>query len=258
MLGVSDEENLVIELNKKENKNLWNILGFEQSNHFAIHVKEKKTSRFHDQKILPKADVFIAKGNLSNEYLQQKGYLLTERDFKTLSLDAVKYSGISVKKSNSKSYTITKISPTPFKNIFGCYELGCGVSVFVQKESEINLNESILFDGWKTNIDKMINYFKPYVNNVEMIKQDIDISEKKEIYSEIKYESIKIMASLIDSNKQLNDFIFRGIGAFEEPFTAHFFYQNESLSKDCYIPYSITTGSGRNKGTFTVVIKPKH
>jgi hypothetical protein len=258
MLGVSDEENLVIELNKKENHDLWNIFGLDSSSHVAIHVKEKKVSKFHDKKISPKADIFIAKGNVPREYLDENKYLITEKDFEKLNLAVVKYSGISVKKYDSKSYTITKISPTPFKNIFGSYELGCGVSVFVKKESEINLNESILFSGWKTNIDSMINYFRPYVKNIENLKQDIDVSEKKEIYSNIKSEAIAIMTNLIDSNKSLNDFIFKGIGAFDEPFTAHYFYQNNNLSKDCYIPYSITTGSGRNKGIFTVVIKPKH
>lgn len=51
--------------------------------------------------------------------------------------------------------------------------------------------------------------------------------------------------------------MFNGIGNFEEPFTVHYLYENGELKDDCFIPFKPTTGSGRSKGTFTIVIKPK-
>ncbi|WP_180336845.1 hypothetical protein, partial [Clostridioides difficile] len=75
MLGVSDEQNLVIDLNKKENLSLWKTLELDSELHVAIHVNSKKKSNFHDKKILPKADVFVATGNIKQEYLEEKEYL---------------------------------------------------------------------------------------------------------------------------------------------------------------------------------------
>lgn len=256
MLGVSDEQNLVIELNKKENVSLWEILGLDPELHVAIHVNSKKKSNFHDKKILPKADVFIATGDIKQEYLEGKEYLLTEVDFKKLKLNPVHYSGISVKKENSKSYTITKISPIPFNAIFGSYELGCGISVFVDKNSDVELNESKIFKGWNTDIDSMIEFYSEYIPEITELKERIDITKQKIIYKKIKSFAKTVLKHNIDNSTHLQNFVFQGIGAFEEPYTAHYFYQNGVLSRDCYIPYYVDTGSGRHKGDFTVVIKP--
>lgn len=256
MLGVSDEQNLVIELNKKENMSLWEILELNPELHVAIHVNSKKNSNFHNKKILPKADVFIAKGNIKQEYLEEKEYLLTEDDFKKFKLNPVNYSGISVKKKNSKSYTITKISPIPFNTIFGSYELGCGISVFVDKNTDIELNEPKIFKGWNTDIDSMIKFYSKDIPEIIKLKEDIDIKKQKVIYKKIKSVAKDILKNNIDNSTQLQNFVFQGIGAFEEPYTAHYFYQDGVLSRDCYIPYYVDTGSGRHKGDFTVVIKP--
>lgn len=257
MLGISSEKDLVISLNKKENLGLWEILGLSHKNHVAIHVNTKKKSNYHDQKILPKADVFIAYGVVEPDILSAKQYLLTEDDLEALDLHPIDNTGISVKKENSKSYTITKISPEPFKKVFGNFELGCGVSLFVNKEEEIKLNESLILNGWKTNMDEFISFFKDSIPDVCKLKEDISISEKKSIYSKIKKESVNRLETLIENDIKIKEFVFNGIGAFEEPYTARYLYQDGILSDNCYIPYTITTGSGRNKGKFTVVIKPK-
>lgn len=256
MLGISSEEDLVISLNKKENLELWERLGLSHKNHVAIHVITKKESNYHDQKIFPKADVFIAQGVVESDILSLKQYLLTEKDLKELDLQPIDNTGISVKKEKSKSYTITKISPEPFKKVFGNLELGCGISLFVQKEDEIKLNESLI-NGWNTNMDEFISFFKDSIPDVCKLKEDISISEKKSIYSQIKEESVNRLETLIENNIKIKEFVFNGIGAFEEPYTARYLYQDGILSDDCYIPYTITTGSGRKKGIYTVSIKPK-
>ena len=257
MLGKSSEENLVINLNKKENLELWKVLGLNPENHFAVHVTEQKESKYHDKKVFPKADVFISTGIVPQEILSSKKYLITEDDLKILQLKPIPNTGISVKKENSNSYTITKINPEPFKKVFGSFELGCGVSLFVRKEEEIKLYECLVLSGWKINMDKLISFFEQSIPDVVKLKQGISISEKKSIYSKIKTESINRLKSLIENDIKIKEFVFNGIGAFNEPYTARYLYQNGILSNDCYIPYSITTGSGRNKGIFTVVIKPK-
>ena len=70
-----------------------------------------------------------------------------------------------------------------------------------------------------------------------------------------KYSNIKIK-DIIQKNIKISDFVFKGIGNFNEPYTAFWFYENRVLKKAGPIPFIITTGSGRSHGDFTVVVKP--
>lgn len=47
-----------------------------------------------------------------------------------------------------------------------------------------------------------------------------------------------------------------GIGNFEEPYTAPWLIEDDSLKPNYEIPFNVTTGSGRSKGIFTIVLKP--
>jgi hypothetical protein len=58
-------------------------------------------------------------------------------------------------------------------------------------------------------------------------------------------------------SREISDLVFKGIGNFEEPFTAHWIIENDEVKENYYVPFSVTTGSGRSKGIFTVVLKPK-
>jgi hypothetical protein len=50
--------------------------------------------------------------------------------------------------------------------------------------------------------------------------------------------------------------IFNGEGLYKEPYSAYFFMQDYEIKKLGIIPYSITTGSGRSKGKYSLVLKP--
>ena len=75
--------------------------------------------------------------------------------------------------------------------------------------------------------------------------------------SRIKSYSNKEIEKIIIQDKVVSDLIFKGIGNFEEPYTAHWIIENDELKENYYIPFTITTGSGRSKNIFTVVLKPK-
>ncbi len=76
-------------------------------------------------------------------------------------------------------------------------------------------------------------------------------------YKNIKQSAIKLTEHIINTNSDISNFIFKGIGAFDNPYYAVFIYKEENMySNDVPTKYSITTGSGRTKGTYTVVIKP--
>ena len=64
------------------------------------------------------------------------------------------------------------------------------------------------------------------------------------------------ISELIGENEDVSRFVFQGVGNFEEPFTAHFLYEHGELKSSCIIPFKVTTGSGRTRGDFTIVIKP--
>ena len=62
---------------------------------------------------------------------------------------------------------------------------------------------------------------------------------------------------MILDNNLLSDFIFKGIGNFDEPYTATYLYEHGELKENYYIPFKITTGSGRSRGDYTIVLKPE-
>ena len=245
--GNNQEIILTKELNRKEK--YWNELDFDINNTYAIHIIYKKFGIINEKKISSKADIFLANGEVPTEYLAQNDYYLSEDDLIKLDLNPVKNSGISIKLPGSK-YTITKISPSTFEKIFGSNILGAGASIYCEKEKDFNKNKSVL-DGWRVNKFDFMDYFNKELNiSVE------NLIYKKHLVAIKKFSNNKI-ASIINNSKSISDFISMGIGNFEEPYTAKYIIENDRIKKNYYIPYKITTGSGRSKGIFTIVLKPR-
>ena len=245
--GNNQEVIVTKKLNKKNN--YWEELDFNINNTYAIHIIYKKFGRINQKKISSKADVFLASGKVPTDYLTQKDYYLSEDDLIKLNLKPINGSGISIKLPGSR-YTITKISPSTFEKIFGSNILGAGASIYCDKEKDFNKNRRIL-EGWGVSELDFLNYFNKEISlNVENLIT-------KEFLSAIKTFSNNKIALIINNSKSISDFIFMGIGNFEEPFTAKYLIENGKMKKNYYIPYKITTGSGRSKGIFTIVLKPK-
>ena len=248
--GTEEEVNFVKLLNKKEELSFWNTLNLDPKNHYAIHVLHHKFGEINQKRVKPKADVYIASGIVPLDILEEKNYYLTEDDIETLNLIPIDKTGISVKLQTSKKYQITKMGPNTFKEIFGSYELGAGASIYCKKEKDLEKNASVI-EGWNSNMDDFISFFK---------SKNLDISDEIDLESAniIKKYSNAQIEEKINNDKKISDFIFQGIGNFEEPFTVHYLYENGELKDSCFIPFKPTTGSGRSKGTFTIVIKPKN
>ncbi len=235
-------------LNKKEK--FWDILNYNIDDTFAIHIISKKCGSLNEEKVYAKADIFFAKGNVPKDYLIEKDYYLNEIDCEHFNLKPISKSGLSVKLSNSK-YTITKISSNTFFKIFNNNVLAAGSSIYCQKEVEFVKNSDVL-NGWNVNESEFIEYFSDNIKDEKVISL-----HNKKVLEKIKtYSNAKITQLIIESEK-ISDLIFKGIGNFDEPFTANWIIENDTLKPNYYIPFIITTGSGRSKGTYTIVLKPK-
>ncbi|MEE0454440.1 MAG: hypothetical protein UDD86_09140 [Sodaliphilus sp.] len=257
--GIDAEYELVSMLNRtrRDANALWGFLKsnihIHGNNLFAIRVSKKVYSKRLEQKVFAKSDVFLCRANISDELLEEYGYYLDESIIKDnkIKIIPIDNSGISCKIPSSKSFTYAKISPSSFKKIFGGTIYGAGASVFVQPE-EIHLNESVI-SGWDMDVSCFLGHFKDngFISSDDISKVSVDEWQKIKDYStsQIK-EGIRM-------NKNIAMMIFTGFGLFENPYFAPFMFSHgemgvNSIPKD----FSVTTGSGRHKGVFSIVIKP--
>lgn len=249
--GTLEEENFTKLLNRKECLQYWNILGLNPQNHYVVRVIHKQFGKINNEKVLPKADVFIVKGAIPEEFIKSKEYLLTEDDIKNFNVKEVDYTGISIKRPDSKKYQIVKISPSTFKKIFGSNILAAGASIYCSKEEEFIKNKNVL-KGWEVEEKDFIKFFNEKLN----IKSESLLDLTKDNLKKIKKFSNNRIKEIIENTKEIKDILFFGKGNFEEPYTATWLYEEGELKKNFLIPFTVTTGSGRSKGKYTIVLKP--
>ena len=248
--GCDEEIELVQKLNSNKNSALWARINLaENKNYYAVRCTKYQHSSVSNQKVLPKTDIFIIK---SLDLIHLDDYYLDEHmlDTQKIIYTYVLNSGISVKEKKSTSYTYQKMTIETFCKIFGNYELGCAIEYYTSKnDSNKNL---ILETAWhtnKVNIIQVINTLAKEYNYSNDLQLDND--------QNIKRTAIKLTQHIINNNSTISDFIFKGIGAFQNPYYALFIYKGEQMYlNDIPKNYSITSGSGRTNGVYTVVIKP--
>ena len=209
--GTAQEIEFVKLLNKKEDLSYWNTLSLEPSSHYAIRVISKKYGELNDSKVLPKADAFIAYGDIPLDYLESKEYFLDEKDVKKFALTPIAKSGISIKRADSKQYQIIKMSPSTFKKLFGSNILASGASIYCTKEVEFIKNRELL-NGWGVEEHEFLSYFN---SELGLNLLSVTHSSNKKALAAIKKISNAKIAEVINANKQISDFIFFGIGNFE-------------------------------------------
>ncbi|CAA6809131.1 MAG: AciI [uncultured Sulfurovum sp.] len=252
-LGKQQEIDFVKTLNEKENLSYWATLRLNPSNHYAIHVKYQKYGTINQQKVWAKADAFIAKGDIPKNYLKLNHFFLNEDAMKTFNLIPIKHTGISIKQEDSSQYQILKMAPSTFKKLFNSNILGAGASVYYKKKKKLVLNKAIL-RGW--NIDEK-DFFTYYNEKLNLNINSVTDSKCQKCLKQIKRYAKKEIIRIIKKEKSLSDFVFLGIGNFQEPFTAPWLFEEGEFKKNHQIPFTITTGSGRSRGKYSIVVKPK-
>jgi hypothetical protein len=234
-------------LNQKSR--FWANLPYVKIKTFAIHITSKKYGQINQEKIQPKADVYFAEGNVALDFLVKNDYYLNESHVQMFRLTPIKSSGLSIKLPYS-NYTILKISPNTFYKIFKNNILGAGASIYCKYQEELKKNDSVV-RGWLVDLSDFQLFFSQKLNVNRIDLTDIEIMKKIKVYSNNEIEKLIIQDMVI------SDLIFKGIGNFEEPFTANWILENDELKKNYAIPFTVTTGSGRSKNIFTIVLKPK-
>lgn len=256
--GTAEEVYLVKLLNSNKEHPIWTTMGLKEAqNCYAIHVIRHAWSELLGRSIKPKSDVYITSGMVDFDYLLSKGYFLDENDIDILNLQKLDYSGISVKRVDSHSYQILKTSPSTFEDFFESpRELGAGVSIYCKNIAEIYKNEAVL-RGWGVTDSSFIKYFSKHFVDASFMFDDSSPQKQIITANKIKTFSINQLHDIITSNQEISGRVFYGAGLYDEPYVAHWLFEKGEFRKNCEMPFTVTTGSGRSRGDFTVVIKPR-
>ena len=224
----------------------------DRNNLYLVRITTKQYSRLSDQVVMTRADAYCINScdyklseliHRNNGYLDEK--MLTEND---IIFQKIANSGISIKMDSSDNYQILKMTPNSFYKIFKSHALGAGASLFCTKDSDLVKNKSLI-EGWGSSLQEMQQYFSALGLGSSFYLNIDDCKRVKKAASDT-------IASLIDSNKTIQQQVFNGIGFYDEPYTARFFFRKGCLSILTILPYTISTGSGRSKGIYSLVLKP--
>ncbi|MBQ2645690.1 hypothetical protein IJG14_08990 [bacterium] len=251
--GDIDEIKFVQDFNSnkdKYNNFLSNFQSFK--NLLMVRVTTKQLSQLSGKKVFTRSDCYLSSisDNIQN-IIKENDYYLSEEilDSHRIKYQKIPYSGVSIKMTTSNKFQILKTGPNSFKSLFNCYELGAGASLFCMRKEELVKNRDVI-KGWKTSIDNMTNFFDKFTKGDELFY----LNQQK--CADIKNFSNLEIKRIIDESQDLQKKIFNGIGLYEEPYTAYYFYHGKQIKILTTIPYIVTTGSGRSKGNYTIVLKP--
>ena len=220
-------------------------------NVYLNRVVTKQYSRLSNQVVMTRADAYaiIINSNIDG-LLKKTDFYLDENILKDnkIPYKFIEKSGISIKLSDSKKFQILKLTPNSFKSLFGQTELGAAASLYCKKEEELVKNKDVIA-GWLTTNANIQNFFKEL-----NLPQNFDLNSS--LCQLLKTNAENKIKEIIDNSDELQKKIFNGIGLYDEPYTAHYFFSNQELKKLNYIPFQVTTGSGRSKKVYTIVLKP--
>lgn len=251
--GDIDEIKFVAKFNSDKNRFLAYLSRFPNIDHlWMIRVTTKQMSQLSGKMVFTRSDAYLAEIPTDiSKLLESNDYYLSEDLLKdnTVKYNQIPYSGVSVKMTTSKSFQILKTGPNSFNTLFNSYELGAGASLFCMREAELDKNPELI-SGWKTSIERMTTYFN------HITKGDTNFYQNQDMCKEIKNYSCSEIKSMIEHSDDLQKKVFNGVGLYEEPYTAFYFYHGDTLMELTTIPFNVTTGSGRSKGDYTIVLKP--
>lgn len=261
--GDREEYILSASMNRNKKHRFWKQLNIDTSkgNYYVVTVVGNKYSTNVKKKVRCKTDNFVicTERPISQDYLLENEYIIKETYLDNLqnnNYEILPESGISVKRPNSKSFTITKLTRNSFIKAFDAYLKNVqfilwGLILYHSKKSVYG-NDKLARDlGMEDYLEEFFAFF-------EVEYGIIGNSIFDEIYlSKINSYCKKEVIEAIENNLELKDRLFTGKGFFEAPYYITYVLKYGELSKDVFMPYYIDNGSGRSRGNFTIIIKPK-
>lgn len=259
--GDWDEYEFVAKLNRNKNHKFWTLLKdrlriHDNANIYAVRVTTLVESALSNRPVKPKSDVYLVEADIDRQTLLNCNFWLDEDMLHEngIAFRKISDSGVSCKRPESNNYTYIKLTVNSFDGLFGTRILGAGISLFVTDNELVN-NIDVL-DGWGVSEEELRRYFHRYLNEQNIYGENANVLNSSFCRC-VKRCAMDITKQKINSDYYLWQKIFCGKGLFEDPYYATYIYHNDNFNLN-YRPrdYSITTGSGRYHGTFTVVIKP--
>lgn len=248
-----------IEFVKSFNKDKQNInfsiltsnIKYNLQNVYMVKVTTNQFSKLSNKVTKTRSDCYAVYSEDEQiiNVLKENDYYLNEKNIQGLNYIKIEKTGVSVKLEDSENYQILKTRPNSFYGLFGCYELGAGASLFCMRDNELIKNKELVV-GWNTTLEKMKNYFG-------CVNDKNDLILNKEICQQIKTFCNNKITEMIDNSLELQQKIFNGYPIYDEPYSAWYLFSHGKLEKLTYIPFTVTTGSGRSHGDYTIVLKPK-
>lgn len=230
---------------------LTNDIKLNLNNVYMVRVTTNQFSKLSNKITKTRSDcyaIFSEDENILN-VLSKNDYYLSEENIKGLKYDIIIKTGISIKILDSEKFQILKVGPKSFYSLFGSYEVGAGASLFCKRKDELVKNKELI-NGWNTTFENMKNKFS-------CIRDVNDLFNNMEICQRIKKQCNAIIIDKIENSIELQQKIFNGYPIYDEPYSAWYLFSHGILEKLTYIPFVVTTGSGRSHGDYTLVLKPK-
>lgn len=254
-LGNKEEFDISRRFNKNKYSPIWHELTRNLDSLddvFMIKVSNKILSHLSNKKVYPKADAYLVKAKFEQNYLLEKEYSLDENDLIDKEYEILENTGISVKLEGSTGYTIQKLTHDSFMKAFSDIleepEYIFLALLFYSNEREKFKNDNMI-EMLVIDKDKVTSY---YIDEIGKMLNLDNISD----LSEIRKWAQKELKSSIKNNISIYESLFTGSTWFDEPYVAHYIYLNKKITINKLTDFSITTGSGRSKGKFSIEIKP--
>ena len=257
--GDSQEFNLSQAMNKNKKHKFWTkvVDDIDYANYFVVKVSKKPISKLSGKKVFPKSDAYIINANLDSDFMLKREYVLTEDDLENIEYKIIPNTGISIKIKESSKYTIQKFTKESFVKAFSkvickdnIYELLFSLLIY-SKDKETHKNEKIARD---LGID-----YKQFIESKKQIyigKSNLNSMIEKELLDTIRRDAQIYLKKAIESDDDLLKATFTGEGWFDDPYYAKFIFVHGDLVDNIPTDFSITTGSGRSSGKYSIEIKP--
>lgn len=253
-IGDMEEFDISKVMNQNKKHKNWKLLNIEDnSNIYVVKVDKKILSHLSNKKVFPKSDAYLIQADISKDFLLEREYLLKENYIQDLEYNIISNTGISVKQRNSKKFTYQKFTKNSFLKAFENFIdnplfVFCGLLLY-SNVKDMDKNEIIFSD---LNIKK--GDFIEYVNRLGLLNMSLKESKDIDLIRKIFQNNVK---NIIESNHKLKESIFTGKYWFDEPYFINYILRDSILTEQIYSEYIITTGSGRSKRRYSIIIKPE-